>query len=153
MSDPIEILSQLFGTLKDASNRNEKATQKLIDQQMELVGHIKAMPIEDIRKALSEHVTESRNGIADIAAKVTKIFIIVGVTITVATSGYFLIRHSAEKQSKLTWKQELELIEHQQEEAMDKKLEIMMEEIRKEMRRLHKEDEHIDDTSLEGNLP
>lgn len=140
MSDPIEILSKLFETLKDASNRNELATQKLIDQQMELVGHIKSMPLEEIRKALTLHVNDSAKGILDISNKITKIFIIVGVTLTVATSGYFLIRHTAERDAKISWMSEYKKLEDSQQKVIDEKLEKMMIEIRSEMRNLYEKD-------------
>lgn len=159
MSDPIDILSKLFETLKDASNRNEQATDKLIAQQLDLVSHIKAMPVEDLKLALREHAKKSTQEIVDcngtielrtadimeeikkLSHKVTKLLIVVSVTITVATSGYFLIRYAAEKNQKLPvdWQQKYEKIESEQQNIIDTKLEKLMKEIREEMRKLHSE--------------
>lgn len=159
MSDPIDILSKLFETLKDASNRNEQATDKLIAQQLDLVSHIKSMPVEDLKLALREHAKKSTQEIVDcngtielrtadimeeikkLSHKVTKLLIVVSVTITVATSGYFLIRYAAEKNQKLPvdWQQKYEKIESEQQNIIDTKLEKLMKEIREEMRKLHSE--------------
>lgn len=137
MGDPIEILSKLFDNLKDASNRTEAATQKLIDQQMEVVGHIKAMPVDDIRKALNEHAIESRTTQQSILSRVTKMLIIVSVAVSVSTLGYFMIRYTAENQIASTMEKKYIQMQKEKEEQMDKKLENMMEQIRDEINELH----------------
>lgn len=139
MSDPIEILSKLFDNLKDASNRTEVATQKLIDQQMEVVGHIKAMPIDDIRKALNEHAIESRTTHQSILSRVTKMLIIVSVAVSVSTLGYFMIRYTAENQITSTWEKKYQQIEKEKEKQIDEKLEVMIKQIREEMKKLYQE--------------
>jgi len=59
MSDPIETLNRLFDTLREASNRNEKSTDKLIDQQIKLIAEIKNMPITEIKTALKDHADQT----------------------------------------------------------------------------------------------
>jgi len=157
MTDPIDTLTKLFDTLKDASQRNEASTQRLIDQQLELVTHIKTMPIEDIRIALQEHSNETRNLLGSLSGKVetkstglmaeikilggkvTKMLIVVSVTLTVATAGYFLIKYAAEhdKHPPVNWQQKYEQIEKEQQDLIDSKLESLMKEIRNEMKKLH----------------
>jgi hypothetical protein len=148
MGDPVEILSKLFDNLKDASNRTEAATQKLIDQQMEVVGHIKAMPINDIRKALDEHAMESRTTQQSILSRVTKMLIIVSVAVTVSTLGYFMIRYTAENQITSTWEKKYIQIKKEEEKQIDAKLEYMMEQIREEMNELHQGKDLLDNESI-----
>lgn len=157
MSDPIETLNRLFDTLKEASNRNEKSTQRLIDQQMELVTHIKTMPIEQLRTALKEHHEKSSKDMDDcsgtielksgdimsllriINAKITKMFIIVSITIAVSTGGYFLIKYAAEhdEHPPVDWQSKYEKIEKEQQDMIDSKLEKLMKDVRDEIKRLH----------------
>lgn len=115
MSDNIDILVKLFETLKSSSDRNEDATQKLIVQQLELVSHIKNLPIEDLKNALKEHASDSKKNIDDcedvveiethkvmellrsINDKISRMILVVVVSFSVVTAGYFLIRYAAEK--------------------------------------------------------
>ena len=160
MSEAIETLNKLFDTLKDASNRNEAATNKLIDQQLELVTHIKTMPVEDLRTALREHALKSEqemkectdqlgqsgdimSEIKKLSTKVTKMLIVVSVTLAVATGGYFLLRYAAEKNTSkppVNWEERLKKIEADQHEDFNKRLNQLMDEIRKEMKKLHEDD-------------
>jgi len=153
MSDPIDTLTKLFDTLKDASFRNEQSTQRLIDQQLELVSHIKDMPIEEVKRALQSHASETKSGfneriattatllaeIKKIGAKVTKMIIVVSVTLTVATAGYFLIKYAAEhdKHPPVDWQSKYEQIEKEQQDMIDSKLEKLMKDVRNEIKRLH----------------
>jgi len=170
MSDPIGTLNRLFDTLKEASNRNEASTQRLIDQQMELVTHIKTMPIEDVRTALKDHNDKALKNINDcsgtvelkaldimdmlrkINTKITKMIIVVGVTLTVSTTGYFLIKYAAEhsEHPPVDWQKKYEKIEKEQQDMIDTKLEKLMKDVRDEIKRLHpakengdKEDESV----------
>jgi len=161
MSDAIETLNKLFDTLKDASNRNEAATNKLIDQQLELVTHIKTMPMDEVRTALKDHADKSAQDLSDcngtielkaadimdeikkVSSKVTKMIIVVSVALTVATAGYFLIRYAAEKTTKPTanWEERLEQIEQDQHDDFNERLDRLSQELREEMQRLHDRDQ------------
>lgn len=106
MSNNIDILLKLFATLKESSDKNEDATQQLILQQLDLVGHIKHLPIEDLSKALKEHAKDSASDIdsceetvtttsSDLMTainkvnnKVTKMILVVSVAFTIAIATY-----------------------------------------------------------------
>ena len=127
MSDNITILVKLFETLKEASDKNEDATQQLIVQQLELVGHIKHLPIEDLRQALKEHAKETSididsctetvettstdlmKEIKKLASKVTIMIVVVLVTFTVLTGTYVFISNVADhKKESIEWKKKIE---------------------------------------------
>jgi len=166
MSDAITTLEKLFDTLKDASNRNEAATNKLIDQQLELVTHIKTMPVEDLRIALKEHADKSTDEILDcsgtielktadimesikqLSSKVTKMILVVTVALTVATAGYFLIRYAADQSKKSGWEATHEQIEKKQQEEFDEKFDHFTDEIRLQMETLTKDDTEKKDESI-----
>lgn len=168
MNDNDNVLIKLFDTLKEASDKNEAATQKLIIQQLELVNHIKYMPIEDLKKALEAHARESNKKaegyagnaetqtgaimelLRSINTKITKLFIIVTACVTIATGGYFIIRYAADmdngNKNFTAWEERHEAIESNQEKAMDEKLNRFMDEIRKQMNTLHADDkEQVDE--------
>jgi len=157
MSDD-NILSKLFDTLRHASDRNEDATQKLIVQQLDLVSHIKGMPVSELRKALENHAKDSKSDIdecsgkvvttsndimkylSEINNKITKMLIALTVVIAVATGGYFVIRYAAEKGAPpAAWEERLRTIEEDQHNDIDEKLDEFMKEMRKEIRRNHPE--------------
>lgn len=149
MSDNIDILVKLFETLKTSSDKNEDATHKLILQQLELVSHIKHLPIEDLRAALKEHAIESKNKINNceetvetktdnvikilktINGKISRMILVVAVSFTIVTSGYFLIRYAAEKSQEKIY----ETVKQEQTVIMNKRFnkltEDMIEEIEK----------------------
>ena len=127
MSDNITILVKLFETLKESSDKNEDATQQLIVQQLELVGHIKHLPIEDLKQALKEHAKDSADSIdlcaetvevtgkdlmeeiKKLAGKVNKMILVVLVTFTVLTGTYVFISNVADrKQESIEWKKKIE---------------------------------------------
>jgi hypothetical protein len=158
MSDD-NILSKLFDTLRHASDRNEEATQKLIVQQLDLVNHIKNMPIHDLKVALQNHAKDSKDDIDDCSGtvvtksddimeflrqlnmKITKLIVGITVVVLVATGGYFVIRYAAEKGAPpAKWEERLRSIEQDQHEDIDEKLKEFMDEIRKEMRKNHSEE-------------
>jgi pyruvate/2-oxoglutarate dehydrogenase complex dihydrolipoamide acyltransferase (E2) component len=148
MANNIDILLKLFATLKESSDKNEEATKQLILQQLELVGHIKHLPIDDLRQALKEHAKDSEENIdactetvevtgkdlmeeiKKLASKVNKMILIVLVTFTILTGAYVVIRSTADNQENIS------TISEAQHHKID--LEI----IRKEIRRLHDEDEN-----------
>ena len=156
MSDAVTTLEKLFDTLKDASNRTEIATNKLLDQQMELVTHIKTMPMADLRAALKEHASKSdkdinacsgsielmsvdiTNEIKKLANKVKQMILVVTVALAVVTAGYFILRYAAEKSNPpiVKWEQRLQQIEQDQHEDIDERLQEFMREIKKEMAKI-----------------
>jgi len=157
MSDNINILLKLFETLKDSSDRNENATQQLIVQQLELVGHIKHLPIEDLRAALREHAKESSEDIdacsetvestsgglmaeiKTLISKVNRMILVVIVAFTVSGIAYSVIKTLYDSDSKFDkWQ---EKIENSQEEEHHKITNEIIEELRKEIRKLHNKTE------------
>ena len=156
MSDNIDILLKLFETLKDSSDKNENATQQLIVQQLELVGHIKHLPIEDLRQALKDHAKEAdisidacsetienttgdlMKVIQNMSSRVNKMIIVVVVAFTVLATAYGIVKTMGDSDSKFdTWKEKIDI---EQEEARHKIANELIEELRKEMRRLHSKD-------------
>ncbi len=143
MSDNITILVKLFETLKESSDKNEDATQQLIVQQLELVGHIKHLPIEDLKQALKEHAKDSADSIdlcaenitvtskdileeiKKLSSKVSKMILVVLVTFSVLTGTYVFISNVAEHKQESKVEQKIEMT---QEDIVDK----VMEKIRKE---------------------
>ncbi len=135
MSDNITILVKLFETLKDSSDKNEETTQKLIVQQLELVSHIKHLPIEDLNQALKDHAKDSANNIdictetvevtgkdlmteiKKVASNVNKMILVVLVTFAVLTGTYVFISNVAD---------------HKQNIEVQK---IVVEEVRKEIKK------------------
>lgn len=163
MSDD-NILSKLFDTLRHASDRNEEATQKLIVQQLELVSHIKNMPVKELKIALENHAKDTKTDIDEceetvvsksddimeflrqINNKITRMLIIISVVVVVATGGYFIIRYAAEKGAPpAKWEERLKTIEQDQHEDMDIKLREFTEGIKKEINKRHmgEEDESV----------
>jgi len=158
MNDNINILVKLFETLKHSSDKNEEVTQTLIIQQLELVSHIKHLPIEDLRSALREHATDSKKnfndvsnnielksinilrGLSNINNKVSRMILVVVVAFTVVTSGYFLIKYAAERGQVLSY----EKFKIEQNEILDKRFKKLMNDMGKEMDKRHivKEEEN-----------
>lgn len=154
MTDNIEILVKLFETLKTSVDKNEDATKQLIIQQLELVSHIKSLPVNDLREALKEHAKESAKEInactevvsvtnsdvmsllRSISGKLTKLFVVIGLIITISTTGYFIIRAVSdsdtiiEKHLDEKFKELSDQISKERNEELDK--------IREEMKTLHK---------------
>jgi len=152
MSDPIETLNRLFDTLKDASVRTENSADKLIDQQIKLIGEIKNMPIADIKIALKEHADQTEldkkdidthtNEIMDmlrtILGKVNKMMTIFALVIAITMASYVIIRYLAEDNTKIeTLREEL-----REERKTEQK--AIVEEIKKEMKRLHNHNDVVE---------
>jgi hypothetical protein len=148
MSDNITILVKLFETLKEASDKNEDATQQLIVQQLELVGHIKHLPIEDLRQALKDHAKDSADNIDSctetveitgkdlmteikkLASKVNKMILVVLVTFAVLTGTYVFISNVADhKQESVVWQKK---IEKAKEDMVNKAIEEFKKENKRE---------------------
>lgn len=110
MTDNIDILVKLFDTLKEASDENRKMTQVLVTQQHDLVGHVKSLPIKELRDSLKDHsvqssqeidtcteVVETKTGsISDLLKKIdnkiSKMIIIVSVAFTLLAGIYVFVR-------------------------------------------------------------
>lgn len=149
MSDPIETLNRLFDTLRDASNRNEKSTDKLIDQQIKLIGEIKNMPITDIKTALKDHADQTAvdkkeidthtNEIMEmlriILGKVNKMMTVFALVVAITMGTYVVIRYLAEDKNSVE-----ELRQELKEERQAEQKEFL-EMIKKEMEKLHENDQ------------
>lgn len=150
MSDNITILVKLFETLKDSSDKNEETTQKLIVQQLELVSHIKHLPIEDLNQALKDHAKDSANDIdacaetveitgkdlmteiKKVASKVNKMILVVLVTFAILTGTYVFISNVADYSKKVEVQKKNTQKKQQNYKNMTDKI---TEEIRKEMKK------------------
>lgn len=155
MTDNIEILVKLFETLKASSDKNEETTRQLVVQQLELVNQIKNLPIEDLKQALKEHAKDSANNIdacsqvvsvtsndvmgelRSIKGKLTKLLIAIGLVVTIATGGYFVLR--AVSDSDQIIEKHLDKKFHELSDQITKERESELEDIRQQMRDLHKD--------------
>ena len=153
MTDNIEILVKLFETLKTSSDKNEEATRQLILQQLELVNQIKSLPIEDLKLALKEHAKESTKEmnactevvsvtssdvmaeLRSIRGKLTKMLIALGLVVSIATGGYFVIRATADNE-EIIEKHITKQIDQMSDRISEERAKDL-EEIRQQMRDLH----------------
>lgn len=152
MSDNINVLLKLFEILKESSDKNEEATQQLIVQQLDLVGHIKYLPIDDLRQALKDHAAKSSIDIDScsetvtttsgdlmaeikkISSKVSKMILVVIVAFTILTGSYVIIRSVADKD--LQNKVNVTLTEEHRAITDE-----VIKEMRKEVLKMHNENE------------
>lgn len=155
MTDNIEILVKLFETLKTSSDKNEEATRQLILQQLELVNQIKNLPIEDLKLALKEHAKESTKDmnsctevisvtssdvmaeLRNIKGKLTKMLIALGLIVSIATGGYFIIRATADNDRII--EKHLDKKFNEMSNQISKERAEDLNEIRQQMRDLHKD--------------
>ena len=147
MSDPLDTLSKLFDTLKDASNRNEKSTDKLIDQQIKLIGEIKNMPVSDIKQALKDHVdqtatdkkdvdtykTEIMDMLKVILGRINKMMTVFALVVSITVGSYVIIRYLADDQTRI------ESLKKELQEEREKEQQALIDEIKKEMEKLHQQ--------------
>ena len=157
MSDPLDTLSKLFDTLKDASNRNEKSTDKLIDQQIKLIGEIKNMPVSDIKQALKDHVdqtatdkkdvdtykTEIMDMLKVILGRINKMMTVFALVVSITVGSYVIIRYLADDQTRI------ESLKKELQEEREKEQQALIDEIKKEMEKLHQQQ----DIMNEGAAP
>lgn len=154
MTDSVDILSKLFDTLKDASEKNEQATQRLVEQQIVLVGKIKSMPIDELKIALKDHAIKSdsdfvscsgiielktaeiRDLIKELITRVNRMILAVSVAVTITTGGYFILKYMADDHITIN-KLRQELKQERQIEQNE-----MIKKIQEEMRRLHSENKN-----------
>ena len=92
-----EIIIKLFDTLRDATDKNEKTMQTLINQQQLLVDRVKHMPIGEIRQEVKDHVVSAKEerkvieGKVDkVASKVGKMILVVIVAFTLFSSAVLI---------------------------------------------------------------
>ena len=103
MNESSDIILKLFDTLKDSTDKNERTMQILIGQQQLLVESVTHMPINEIRQEVKDHIEsahEERNGIIKILnkvdSKVTKMILVVLISFTIFTGGFFIIKSAVE---------------------------------------------------------
>lgn len=159
MSDNISILVKLFETLKTSSDKNEEATQKLIVQQLDLVGHIKHLPIQDLKDALAAHAKDSKKEVNDCTEnvdiktsdlmvevvklnnKVSKMILVVVATFTILMGSYVIIRSVADKDKMYNYEE----IKSIQSQIFDDRLDILMNKVKKDIETLNKNEHSEDD--------
>jgi len=153
MSDPIETLNRLFDTLREASNRNEKSTDKLIDQQIKLIAEIKNMPITEIKTALKDHADQTALDKRDIDShtneimetlrvilgKINKMMTVFALVVTITMGTYVVIRYLAE--DKVTVQNLKQEISQELKEEWKKEQELFLQKIKKEIQNLHEDDQ------------
>jgi len=155
MTDNIEILVKLFETLKTSSDKNEESTRQLIVQQLELVNHIKNMPISDLKQALKDHAKESAQDIdtcsetitttttdlmkelRSMHSKVTKMLIALALIVSIATGGYFIIRATADNDTII--QKHLDKKFNELSKQISKERQDEIQKLREEMEGLHKD--------------
>ena len=159
--DPI---LELFGMLKSSVDKDIEATDKLINQQFELVTQLKTLPIADIKQMLKEHADKSEKEIdecsgtielktgeimeklKEIIAKINKAFWVIAIVAGLMATAYFVVRSSYDNENVFKkWQKE---ITDQQNKEHEELVDSITEKIREEMRRLHDEDDQGD-----TNLP
>ena len=152
MTDNISsVLVRLFDTLKDATDKNEESTQELISQQADLVTHIKNLPIKDLKALLELHAKNSKTEVDTCSAnvttktddlmkeilkignKVSRMILVVIVAFTILMGTYVIIRNVAEKDQIYDY----EAVEAKQSKSFDEKIDTLLINIRKEMKKLH----------------
>lgn len=151
MSSNIDILLKLFATLKESSDKNEEATQQLIVQQLDLVGHIKHLPIEDLSAALKEHAKDSASdietceetvtttsadlmtAIKDLSTKVKIMILVVSVAFTVVMGSYIVIRSTSDDK---TLQKKIDVKRSEEHRIIANEV---IEAIRKQVMKLHNE--------------
>jgi len=151
MTEQLDFINKLFDTLKESSDNNSNTIQKLVEQQISLVSTVEKMPISDLKKLLEEHNKESADDIGQCEETVktksdiildkvneltTKVKLMIGVVVAaVALSGivYYIARYNIDDK-KLSKEVEQVIREEQSKEHH-----IIIEEIRKEIRKLHPE--------------
>jgi len=153
MSDPIETLNRLFDTLREASNRNEKSTDKLIDQQIKLIAEIKNMPITEIKTALKDHADQTALDKRDIDShtneimetlrvilgKINKMMTVFALVVTITMGTYVVIRYLAE--DKVTVQNLKQEISQELKEEWKKEQELFLQKIKKEIQNLHEDNQ------------
>lgn len=151
-----DALIELFTMLKESIKKDTDTTEKLVDQQFELVTQIKALPITELKDMLKEHNKESLNDIdecssavetksneilekcKEIISKLNRLFWVIGLTVSILTAGYFIVRATVDnKKTFENWKSE---ITEEREDMVDE----LRQEIIDEMKRLHEEKKQND---------
>jgi len=99
-----EIIIKLFDTLRDATDKNERTMQTLINQQQILVENVTHMPIEEIRQEVKDHIVSAeaeRKVISDkvdkVDSKVGKMILVVIVAFTLFTSAVLVAKLTDKK--------------------------------------------------------
>jgi len=163
MSDNISILVKLFETLKTSTDKNEEATQGLIVQQLDLVGHIKHLPIQDLKDALEVHSKDSKKEVdncsenvdiktsnlmvevANLNNKVSKMILVVVVAFTIVMASLGIINRISDKSKLYNY----EVIETSQSKEFNDSMDTLLNEIneiRNDMKSLHSNDNLEDDS-------
>lgn len=155
--DRKDAILELFAMLKDSVEKDTTATEKLIDQQFELVTQLKTLPLSDLKEMLKDHATKAEKEIdecsgaietktnelmekcKEIVSKLNRMFWAVGIAVLIMTSGYFVIRATVDNKATFeSWKKE---ITTEREETIYS----LKDEIIKEMHRLHSQDNTNDE--------
>jgi hypothetical protein len=155
----IDLLIKLFDTLKDSSKETQDLCRAMLTNQTKIGGAMQGIPFDEIKTMLKDHAKESSkeidtcsetvemktDGIMEevkaLGNKVNRMILVVVVSFSIMTGGFFLIRYAAEQSVAPpdNWEERLRAIEEDQHEDIDNKLNKFMDEIRNEMRRLHPE--------------
>lgn len=153
----IDLLIKLFDTLKDSSKETQELCRAMLTNQTRIGSTMKGIPFDEIKSMLKEHAKESSQEIdtcaetvetksdglmeeiKNIGHKVNRMILVVVVAFSVMTGGYFLIKYAADTDNS----KELQRIEEEQQVIFDEKLKGFMEDVRDEIRKIHKHDEEV----------
>ena len=97
MNGTPEIIIKLFDTLRDATDKNERTMQILINQQQTLVENVSHMPINEIRQEVKDHIVSAEgerkaisNKVDKVDSKVGKMILVVVVAFTLFSSALYI---------------------------------------------------------------
>ena len=154
MTDQLDFIDKLFDTLKETTDDNTKTLQKLVEQQISLIGTVETWPISEIKQDIKDHVISAANERKDISTKIdtksgglleivndltVKVKLMIGVvaaavvlTGAIYVIGRFYIDYELPKQ-------EVSQIQEQFNEQQKQEHNELIEAIREEIKKLHPE--------------
>ena len=155
MNENMDVLLKLFDVLKEATDKNEHAVQRLITQQHDLVDHIRHLPVEDLQLALKDHqkissgemdvCTETiettssdlMSELRKVTSRVNKMILVVSVAFSLMAGTYILVRSVSDSDKKFDkWEKK---IEAQQKEERRAITDEVIKQLRDEIRKLNNE--------------
>lgn len=143
MKDQLDFIDKLFDTLKETTDDNTKTLQKLVEQQISLVGTVEKWPIPEIKQDIKDHVVSAFNERKGISEKIdelsVKVKIMIGVVVAVvALTGivYYVARFhfdATDNQKAVTTIEE-RIKQEQEHEHME-----LIKAVREEIKKFHPE--------------
>jgi hypothetical protein len=154
MTDQNDFIKLLFDTLKETTDDNTAALQKLVDQQVHLVSTVEKMPISDLKKMIEDHDKESSDDIAaceetvktksdtilekvnDLSGKVKLMIGVVAVALALTGVVYVVGRYMVEYHIP---KQEMATVQKKLEKQQKHDHKELVKAVREEIKKFHPE--------------